>query len=323
MDHESRDQMIRSFARARGRVSVGIVAAATLTASASPVLAERTEFTVPSRSVIAVAQKWLAIPQNTVKITPASAKSRTTHKRSVKAAKPPVKKADDVTDAEILDQEKAATNDPLEPLNRLIFGFNEVLDTVIFSPVSYTYRTIIPGPVRTGVSNVIANTKAPVTFANDLLQGKPLRARTTLVRFLVNSTVGLGGFVDAAAAGGEEKHTEDFGQTLAVWGIGSGPYLVAPVFGPTSPRHLVGRAVDTAATPTTWILWQHNLLERSSPTMADLVTTHEDLLDDMKNLRKTSPDFYASVRDLYRQSRKSAISDGNIDDEPLPEIPVE
>lgn len=321
MDHESTHRMLPPLAKTRSQVSAGLLLGAFLaTAPVTSALADLTEKPVPTKPLTSYAIKWFGESTGDLKISPAAAKLKSTKKAAKNAQK---NSSDDVTDAEILDQQDASENDPLEPLNRLIFGFNEVLDTVIFTPVSYTYRAIVPAPVRTGVSNAVANAKAPVTFANDLLQGKPKRARTTLVRFLVNSTVGLGGFVDAAAAGGEEKHTEDFAQTLAVWGVGSGPYLVAPVFGPTSPRHLFGRAVDTAATPTTWILWQHSLLERSSPTMAELVSTHEALLDDVKNLRKTSPDFYASVRDLYRQSRKNAISDGNIDDEPLPDIPVE
>lgn len=321
MDNESKNHMFPPIAKKRSQASVRLFLGACLVlATATPALADHAEKPVPSKPLIGAASKWFGANATGLKINPAAATLKGTRKTARKAKKATT---GDVSDAEILDQQDSAANDPLEPLNRVIFGFNEVLDAVIFTPVSYTYRAIVPGPVRTGVSNAVANAKAPVTFANDLLQGKPKRARTTLVRFLVNSTVGLGGIVDAAAAGGEEKHTEDFGQTLAVWGVGSGPYLVAPVFGPTSPRHLFGRAVDTAATPTTWILWQHSLLERTSPTMADLVSTHEAILDDVKNLRKSSPDFYASVRDLYRQSRKNAISDGNIDDEPLPDIPVE
>ena len=235
------------------------------------------------------------------------------------------KLSSDITDKEILEQNAEAANDPLEPLNRLVFGFSEVLDFIIFTPASKTYRTVVPTPVRHGVSNVIANAKTPVTLVNDLLQGEPERAKTTFIRFLINSTAGFGGFVDAAEAGGLAKHTEDFGQTLAVWGVGSGPYVVLPVLGPSSPRHIVGRIADTAATPTTWIMGDLSLFEQSTPTIAELVSGHEAILDDITNLRETSPDFYASVRDIYRQSRKSAISNGevDVDDDPLPEIPDE
>lgn len=229
--------------------------------------------------------------------------------------------ADDITDKDILNNAANDANDPLEPVNRVIFGFNSILDTVILTPVSATYNTVVPGPVRTGVSNAIANAKAPVTLINDLLQGEPKRAQKTFVRFLINSTAGFGGFVDAAEAGGLPRHTEDFGQTLAVWGIGAGPYLVAPVFGPTTPRHLVGRIADSAATPTTWLMADLPMLERFTPTMADLMTGHAALLDDMNNLKKTSPDYYAAVRDIYRQSRANAISNGKVDSADLPDIP--
>jgi len=267
------------------------------------------------------AKKEHAAAKKRVKIHPAGAKVRKATKKVASAAKNPA--TDEITDAEILAQSAAEANDPFEPINRLIFGFNEVLDLVILTPVSKTYRFIVPTPVRTGVNNAIANAKAPVTFANDLLQGKPERAKTTFMRFLINTTVGLGGIVDAAEAGGFEKHTEDFGQTLAVWGLDSGPYLVVPVFGPSSPRHLIGRVADTAATPTTWILADLSLLERSTPTIAELVSGREALLDDVEILRESSPDFYASVRDIYRQSRKNAIFDGELEVDVIPDLPVE
>ncbi len=256
-----------------------------------------------------------------INIEPAGIKTKKSLKRVNLAARKPV--SDEITDAEIFAQSQAEANDPFEPLNRLIFGFNEILDLIILTPVAKTYRFVVPSPVRTGVSNAIANAKAPVTFANDLLQGKPRRAQTTLMRFLINTTVGLGGFVDAAEAGGFEKHSEDFGQTLAVWGVGSGPYLVVPVFGPSSPRRIIGRVVDTAATPTTWALADFSLLERSTPTIAELVSGRETLLDDVEILRTSSPDFYASVRDIYRQSRKNAIFDGELGVDPIPDLPAD
>ena len=273
------------------------------------------------QTLMSLYQRWTAASQDNITITPTSSKVSKAAKTVSHSAKKP--KSESITDEEIIAANEASANDPFEPLNRLIFGFNEVLDMVVLSPISYTYRAIVPDPVRTGISGVIANIKSPITFANDLLQGNPERAKTTLMRFLINSTAGMGGFVDAAAAGGFEKHTEDFGQTLAVWGIGSGPYLVAPVFGPMTPRHLVGRVVDTATAPTTWILADLSLLERSSPTIADLVTGHEAILDDVKILRETSPDLYASVRDIYRQSRKSAVFNGDIEVDPIPDLPIE
>ena len=306
-----------------------LFASATLVSFSPDALAtnEDYRFNKPKGSLYSTFQSWKhknygPTHKKTI-IKQASAKPAVKIKKAAKNNRAALKA--DITDTEILAQNEASDNDPFEPMNRLVFGFNEILDFIVFTPVSKTYRTIVPTPVREGVTNVIANAKAPVTFANDILQGEPERAKTTFVRFLINSTAGFGGFVDAAEAGGLPKHTEDFGQTLAVWGIGSGPYVVLPVLGPSSPRHIVGRVADTAMTPSTWLMADLSWFERSTPTIADLVTGHEAIADDIKTLRETSPDFYASVRNIYRQSRKSAIANGdvNIDGEPLPEIPDE
>ncbi len=323
----------RSFSKnrlsvVRPTVVIVTIAIATLGFTASPSLADGRGIAATSKktTLVSLYREWAAKKEHAaakkqVKIQPAGAKVRKATKKVANAARNPA--ADEITDAEILAQSAAEANDPFEPVNRLIFDFNEVLDLVILTPVSKTYRFIVPTPVRTGVSNAIENAKAPVTFANDLLQGKPERAKTTFMRFLINTTVGLGGIVDAAEAGGFEKHTEDFGQTLAVWGLDTGPYLVVPVFGPSTPRHLVGRVADTAATPTTWILADLSLLERSTPTMAELVSGREALLDDVQILRESSPDFYASVRDIYRQGRKNAIFDGELEVDVIPDLPIE
>ncbi len=325
----------RVFSRTSKFAAIAL-ATVILTASTMTIVADSAnardindEFLKPKTSLFSVYQSWkhksdaAHKSETDPKVTPVSAPASSKTSKAVKVRQKSL--SADITDEEILEQNKKDANDPLEPLNRLVFGFNEVLDFIIFTPVSKTYRTIVPTPVRHGVSNVIANAKMPVTLANDILQGEPERAKTTFIRFLINTTAGFGGFVDAAEAGGLPKHTEDFGQTLAVWGVGSGPYVVLPILGPSSPRHIVGRIADTAATPTTWIMGDLSLFEQSTPTIAELVSTHESLLDDITNLRETSPDFYASVRDVYRQSRKSQIANGNvsIDDEPLPEIPDE
>ena len=325
--------MSKTFVKTRAAkqlLAATLIVGSTLALASAPSYADGRGWEQPSKktTLLSLYRDWQADKKQSaaktetiVKIRPAGARVAKATRKVTRAAKKPA--TDDITDAEILAQSKAEANDPFEPLNRLVFGFNEVLDQVILTPVSKTYRFIVPSPVRTGVGNAIANAKAPVTFANDLLQGKPERAKTTFMRFLINTTVGMGGFVDAAEAGGFEKHTEDFGQTLAVWGLDSGPYLVVPVFGPASPRHIVGRVVDTAATPTTWALADLSLLERSTPTIAELVSGREALLDDVQTLRESSPDFYASVRDIYRQSRKSAIFDGELEVDPIPDLPIE
>lgn len=219
----------------------------------------------------------------------------------------------------------AEVYDPLEPVNRLIFGFNEILDFAIMRPVSHVYRLVVPQPLRLGVANALHNFASPVIFANDLLQGKPDQAKTTFVRFLVNSTAGFGGLVDAAEAGGLPRHSEDFGRTLAVWGAGHGPYLVLPVFGPSTARDTVGIAVDTVLHPATWLMWDLSFAERSSPVLAYTVSGHEAFMDEAEALRSTSPDFYATVRDIYVQRRDAAMAGGldDLDLDTLPSIPTE
>ena len=219
----------------------------------------------------------------------------------------------------------AEVNDPFEPVNRVIFGFNEIVDLIILRPVSHVYRTVVPQPLRAGVANALHNFSSPIIFANDLLQGRPERARTTAVRFLVNSTAGFGGLVDAAAAGGLPSHSEDFGQTLAVWGARPGAYVVLPVLGPSTVRDTVGLAVDTAMHPATWLMWDLDFVERSSPILAYTVSAHESYLDEAEALRSTSPDFYATVRDIYAQRRAADIANSDFaagfDDEGFTDSP--
>jgi phospholipid-binding lipoprotein MlaA len=211
-------------------------------------------------------------------------------------------------------------NDPFEPVNRVIFGFNEIVDFLVLRPVSHVYRRVVPQPLRTGVSNALHNFATPIIFANDVLQGRPERAKTTAIRFLVNSTAGFGGLVDAAAAGGLPRHSEDFGQTLAVWGARPGPYIVLPVLGPSNVRDTVGLGVDTIMHPATWLMWDLDFIERTSPVLAYTVSTHESYLDEAQALRSTSPDFYATVRDIYAQRRAADIANddfgaGGFDDQ--------
>ena len=281
-----------------------LAAAAFMMLSTPGVQAETIGLQPSSDSLFGIYSRWR---MSSVSIEPASSSAS--------------KKPDPQLNEAFITDETSETPDPLEPVNRAVFGLNELLEKIVLKPVNFVYRTVIPTPLRGGISNAVANAHAPVTFANDLLQGKPDRAKTTFMRFVINSTAGFGGLVDAAQAGGLEPHTEDFGQTLAVWGVASGPYMVAPVLGPATPRHLVGRAVDTVIDPLTWILWDLPLLERSTPTMADTITTHDALTDDLDALRKTSPDLYSSVRDIYLQKRKSEISNGDASLDPLPEIP--
>jgi phospholipid-binding lipoprotein MlaA len=211
--------------------------------------------------------------------------------------------------------------DPLEPINRVVFSVNDAIDIVVFRPVAIAFRAVVPPPVRLGLANFLSNAYSPITLANDILQGDMDRAETTMIRFFLNSVAGFGGIDDVATRAGWQRHHEDFGQTLAVWGFPSGPYIVAPILGPSTPRHLVGRAVDVLANPWTWILWDYSIVESASPTMASMVSERETAIEVIDNVRESSPDYYTTIKNLYWQNRVSEIANGEIAEDSLPDIP--
>lgn len=211
-------------------------------------------------------------------------------------------------------------NDPLEPLNRATFGFNETLGKIVLEPTAKGYRAVVPRPVRHSVSNALQNLKSPVILANDILQGEGKRAGDTFVRFLINSTLGLAGLFDVAKGMGIEGHREDFGQTLARWGVGEGPYLVLPLFGPSSPRDGIGRGVDIVSDPFFWIVRSSdedylNYVRTGVEGIDDL----ERNLDELDALEKSSIDFYAALRTRYRENRSGEIRNGEEGELKLPD----
>lgn len=198
--------------------------------------------------------------------------------------------------------------DPFEGINRVVFGFNVLADRLVFEPAARIYHAVVPPPIRIAVINVLNNLATPVTLTNDILQGNSEAAANTIKRFMINSTVGLGGIFDHATHLGEPLHREDFGQTLGTWGLDGSPYIVLPLLGPSNPRDMVGKVADTAVNPLTWVLYDAPLWERSIPVATEAVSGREQVLDDYDNLRKNSPDLYASVRDLYAQKRQAEIA---------------
>jgi phospholipid-binding lipoprotein MlaA len=200
------------------------------------------------------------------------------------------------------------TNDPFEPANRAMFEIHEVADRFVLQPVAEAYRDLLPQPVRNGIRNALGNLRAPVILANDLLQGNVSRARITLGRFMVNSTLGLGGILDVSREWGVPGHSEDFGQTLAVWGFGEGFYMFVPLLGPSSPRDLLGQAGDAAINPLTW-LGQGAAVDAAGWVRLGLtvVDTREALLEPIDQVRATSLDPYATLRSAYRQRRAFEI----------------
>lgn len=204
--------------------------------------------------------------------------------------------------------------DPFETVNRFTFAINETLDIFILQPVAASYRFIFPEFVRDSVQNAIRNLKAPVIFANELWQGKDEEASETLARFGINSTLGLAGLIDVADSFGLKYHSEDFGQTLGVYGAGPGPYIVLPLFGPSSVRDAIGRGVDSLLDPWSYVLTAADvkndteiLLARQAIGGIDLRSRNIETLEDLK---RDSVDFYARVRSLYLQLRRSEINDG-------------
>jgi phospholipid-binding lipoprotein MlaA len=203
---------------------------------------------------------------------------------------------------------RAQERDPLEPVNRAVFEFNEFIDALILVPVAHLYRVFIPRPVREGVGNVLSNASSPVILANDLLQGEWERAEVTFGRFMLNTIIGVGGLVDVATmVGMPEGHYEDFGQTLAVYGVGEGPYLMLPLFGPSNPRDLAGRVVDIAFDPIALFAPTEATLSRSA---TEGVQLREQNIETVDELRRTSLDFYAAVRTWSRQLRAAEIRQG-------------
>ncbi len=204
-----------------------------------------------------------------------------------------------------------AENDALEPLNRAIFSINDSLDQTIAAPMARAYSNITPDPIQQGIANVFSNLEELTSAANNGLQGKLEGFVYGAGRFLINSTIGMAGFFDAADKLFEmpKDEPEDFGQTLAVWGIGEGPYVVIPFLGPSSIRDAPSRFFDTFTNP---LRYHSNVSLRNSMTGMSLLSARAGLLG-VEDL--VSGDEYIFVRDIYRQRRSYLVKDGAIEDD--------
>lgn len=212
--------------------------------------------------------------------------------------------------------------DPIEPVNRAVFGFNQVADRYVLKPVAKGYRAVTPQPVRTGVTNVLRNLRSPVNAANQLLQGDIDGFGNDVLRFSVNTLIGVGGLFDVAGKEGYAYEYEDFGQTLATWGVGHGAYLVLPILGPSSLRDASGSLVDGIADPLTIYLNNIDENEWSYVRLGfSLVSAREELLDALDDLEKNSIDFYATTRSAYMQRREALVKDQRPDQAGSPIIP--
>jgi len=196
--------------------------------------------------------------------------------------------------------------DPLECVNRKIFWFNDKVDVYVLAPVARGWEKVSPHCVRTSVSNFFGNLRFPIVTVNDLLQGKVKDGASDVGRFAVNTTVGVLGLFDPASGWGLVKHDEDFGQTLGVWGVPPGAYLVLPLLGPSDPRDAAGFAVDYALSVTPFfideaILW--------GAQVADTVNARSFVLKQVEDAKASAFDYYVFVRNAYLQRRRALVRD--------------
>ena len=202
-----------------------------------------------------------------------------------------------------------AANDPLEPTNRFFYRVNTTVDTYTLKPVAQAYVYAVPTPVRRSVHNTLTNLNEPVTLANAVLEGKPKRAGTTLVRFLVNSTAGVAGLFDVAKLLGYREVDDSGGLTLENWGIPPGPYLFLPVLGPQTATTAVGYGLDIALNPFTYVPRGYGLLTLNDATYAvGAVDARANVLHDLDELNRTALDPYASIRSAYQQNQASRLA---------------
>lgn len=214
----------------------------------------------------------------------------------------------------------SGANDPYEQTNRQMFAFDQKLDKYVMRPVAQGYVDAVPEPARNGIHNVLVNLDMPVTFANDLLQGEAQRATEDFTRFVMNSTFGVGGLFDPATTAGVPLHNEDFGQTLGTWGVGEGPYLVLPFVGPDPPRDAAGQVVDIFLDPTTYITFRSSIYYSMGRAALGVLDLRSRNLTTMDQIERSSVDYYATVRSLYRQKRENDVRNGAPDLSNLPNL---
>lgn len=209
--------------------------------------------------------------------------------------------------------------DPLEPYNRAMYKFNDKVDRAVLKPVAKGYEFVLPQFVRTGITNFFENFDDALVSVNDLLQGKPLASASDLGRIVVNSTIGLAGLIDVSSKIGLQKHNEDFGQTLGVWGVPTGPYFVIPILGPSTIRDGIGLAGTFEADPFNWTLYattSHYVPWEWRTGGVRIVNVRANLLDTTSMLDNAALDPYAFQRNAYLQYRDNLVHDGKLPKKP-------
>ena len=205
-------------------------------------------------------------------------------------------------------------NDPFEPYNRDLFAANQKLDKYFVIPTAGAYVLIVPEWGRDRVHNLLTNLDMPDIFVNDVLQGEPKRASQTAGRFLINTTLGLGGLFDVASTTFKMPlHREDFGQTLAVWGVGEGPYLIQPFLGPDPPRDTIGQLADLIVLdPTNYIHFKQHVWWDTGRTYFKLLDLRAQTYETVQGIQRTSLDYYVAMRSYYRGFRNNEIRNGRL-----------
>lgn len=205
--------------------------------------------------------------------------------------------------------------DPFEGFNRSVFSFNEAVDNAVLKPVATGYQKVVPQFVRTSVDNFFANLGDAWSAVNLVLQAKPIPALETGMRFVFNSTLGLGGLFDIAGDAGMERRNEDFGQTLGRWGVGPGPYLVLPILGPSTVRDTAALGADFQAAPAAWF---EERRDRIGVTALQVISTRARLLSATRTIDDIALDKYLLIRDGFLVRRRNQVYDGNPPEEPEP-----
>jgi phospholipid-binding lipoprotein MlaA len=211
----------------------------------------------------------------------------------------------------------AHPNDPLEPFNRAVFSVNDAVDKAVLKPTAQVYQAVTPRPVRTGVSNFFSNLGDVWTTVNSVLQLRGQKAVESTMRFAVNTVFGLGGVLDVASEMGIPKHYEDFGQTLGRWGVPAGPYVMLPIFGPSTLRDTTAFAVDSQGNLISYVNPER---DRWAATVLNGVNLRSELFKSEALLNQMALDRYSFIRDAHLQRRRAAVFDGelskNDEDEP-------
>lgn len=213
-------------------------------------------------------------------------------------------------------------SDPFEGGNRAVFAFNEAVDKAVLEPVARGYRYVTPKPVRNSVRNFLRNLKSPIVMGNQLLQGDLEGFANATGRLFINTLLGVGGLFDVADMGGIEYEPEDFGQTLAVWGVGNGPYMIIPLLGPSTVRDGTGMLVDSFADPVRIYMFNHDLEWLHYTRLGvSIIDAREEMLDIVDDLRANSFDYYAAIRSAYYQRRQALVNDMDPSTSSGPAIP--